>query len=328
MEIVKYADKYRDMWEAFIEPPVSLNGTFLHSRRFLDYHPPGRFTDSSLLFFHKDQLAAVIPACLDYEEGQTTFHSHKGSTFGGIVVAKDAYRLNVAKEIIDALAAYLADNGYRRAYLKNTPPTFAAAPTDLLDYLLFLQGYSDYKELCVYLDFAAYDTANIEKNFNKLRKRKIKTARDNKLAFRELHDEEISGFYELLTRNLMKFQTRPVHSLDELLDIKKERLHDIVTFFGCFAADKLLAAAMCFAFRRDCLHTQYLCLDYDYAGLGAMDFLDYNMITYAVENGFRRFSFGKCTEERGRVLNQSLAEFKESFGGGYVNNITYYKELP
>jgi hypothetical protein len=327
MEIVRYEEKYRDLWEAFVEPPLSLNGTFLHSRRFLDYHPPGRFTDNSLLFFHKDKLAAVIPACVELADGLKTLHAHKGSTFGGIVVARDSYRIKDVEEIITLLDAYLSDNGFHAVYLKNTPPTFAAMPTDLLDYLLFLHGYSDYKELCVYIDFSEYDTADIENNFHKLRKRKIKTARENGLVFRKLHDDEIPAFYAILTRNLAKFQTVPVHTLGELQDFKKERLPDIVTFFGCFLEEKLIAAAMCFAFHRDCLHTQYLCLDYDYSQLGAMDFLDYNMITYAIEHGFKGFSFGKCTEEQGRIFNQPLAEFKESFGGSYVNNVTFYKKL-
>lgn len=51
------------LWEHFVQN--SRNGTFMQQRKFLNYHPPGKFIDRSLLVFDKkQQLLAVIPAAI------------------------------------------------------------------------------------------------------------------------------------------------------------------------------------------------------------------------------------------------------------------------
>ena len=85
MKIVKYESTYEDIWDSFITEK-SCNGTFLQSRRFLNYHPEGRFADTSYLVFNdKQHLVAVCPACEIIEDGKKIFYSHSGSTYGGIV---------------------------------------------------------------------------------------------------------------------------------------------------------------------------------------------------------------------------------------------------
>ena len=54
LEIVKYEDKYQEAWDQFVLKN-SVNGTFLQTRNFLNYHPEGRFVDASVLVM---QLAA------------------------------------------------------------------------------------------------------------------------------------------------------------------------------------------------------------------------------------------------------------------------------
>ena len=63
--IESYEKKYEQLWDDFVLNK-SINGTFLQSRSFLNYHPEDRFEDCSLLIFNqKDNLAAVIPGCKD-----------------------------------------------------------------------------------------------------------------------------------------------------------------------------------------------------------------------------------------------------------------------
>ena len=40
----KYEDSLEEQWDKFIAEK-SINGTFLQSRRFFNYHPAGRFKD-------------------------------------------------------------------------------------------------------------------------------------------------------------------------------------------------------------------------------------------------------------------------------------------
>ena len=44
----KYEDSLEEQWDKFIAEK-SINGTFLQSRRFFNYHPAGRFKDVSLV---------------------------------------------------------------------------------------------------------------------------------------------------------------------------------------------------------------------------------------------------------------------------------------
>lgn len=69
----QYTEKNENEWDKFVLEE-SINGTFLQSRRFLNYHPVGRFEDCSLMIFdEKNNLCAVIPACVVEENSQKNF---------------------------------------------------------------------------------------------------------------------------------------------------------------------------------------------------------------------------------------------------------------
>ena len=61
MTISLYREEDIDRWDSFIRDS-SINGNFLQSRRFLSYHPKGRFEDCSLLYSDKKgNLRGLIP---------------------------------------------------------------------------------------------------------------------------------------------------------------------------------------------------------------------------------------------------------------------------
>lgn len=138
---------------------------------------------------------------------------------------------------------------------------------------------------------------------------------------------EIELFYNILCDNLKKFNSKPVHILEELIDFKKNRLKDIVDFYGVYKDDILIAGSMVFKFGSKVFHTQYLAADQKYLNLYPMNFLDTNLIKTAKDEGFKYFSFGISTENHGKILNYNLAEFKEGFGTTYSLNKTFYKNL-
>lgn len=81
--IRSYREADEAAWDDFIEHQA-VNGTFLQTRRFLNYHPKDRFQDCSLIIEDKKgHIAAVCPACCVEENGEKQFISHMGSTFGG-----------------------------------------------------------------------------------------------------------------------------------------------------------------------------------------------------------------------------------------------------
>lgn len=86
----KYEDSLEEQWDKFIAEK-SINGTFLQSRRFFNYHPAGRFKDVSLVVYNeKNNIAALIPACNMSRMGKRYFSPPKESTFGGIIIDKEA----------------------------------------------------------------------------------------------------------------------------------------------------------------------------------------------------------------------------------------------
>ena len=59
--VVLYEDKYEKDWDELVLNK-SMNGNFLQTRNFLNYHHNGKFKDHSLMFFKGETLAAVMQA--------------------------------------------------------------------------------------------------------------------------------------------------------------------------------------------------------------------------------------------------------------------------
>ena len=81
-EIVRYTPELKAQWDSFVRK--SRNGTFLFLRDYMDYHRQ-RFTDFSLLIFHKQSLVALLPLNKE-RDGSVT--SHSGLTYGGLITDK------------------------------------------------------------------------------------------------------------------------------------------------------------------------------------------------------------------------------------------------
>ena len=326
LNIVKYNDSFENKWDDFIEKE-SLNGTLLHSRNFLNYHPKDRFEDCSLIVMNGTNIVAVVPACKIVEEGKTYFSSHSGSTFGGIVLNGNSYNISTLSEIIPMLENYLSDNGFTDIIYKNAPDIFCEREMGLLDYMLFKNDYRQYNELSFVIPTNSLKE-DVTANFVYGRRRHYKYSLKNNLDFKELvSDEEVSVFHEVLCENLKKFNTKPVHTCNEILEFKNKRFPENVKFYGVYKENKLIAGSMVFLFGKRVFHTQYLAAHPDFLNLYPMEFMDTNMIKVARDMDYKYFSFGISTEEHGKILNEGLAMFKEGFGSSYSINRSYFKIL-
>ena len=323
-----YNDSKENEWDDFIENK-SINGTFLQSRRFLNYHPLGRFKDVSLVIYNKkNNIAALCPACELDEEGDRVFYSHKGSTFGGLIVDKKHYNAKYITALVFELREYLIEKGYSKAYFKMTSDIFATEETDLFQYVFQTVGCKEYKELSTYINFDKYK-GDILSNFIHGKRTHVHNCIKEGLEMRELDtDDEIAEFYNILCGNLSKYDTKPVHTLNELLEFKKTRFIKECGFFGIFKKNEMMAGTMMFYFDNvGCAHAQYLASKQEYKKLSPMTFLYYSMIDEMKKRGYRKVSWGIATEIMGAVLNMGLITYKEDFGSSYVNNCTYLMEL-
>ena len=275
LSVKLYDVDMKEKWDDFVLHH-SVNGTFLQTRNFLEYHG-NRFEDTSLLITKSENtIVAVIPACTCVEEGRKIFYSHKGSTFGGIVISEQFNNIEHVQCLMDTLEEWFTDNQYKEVWLKCTSEIFATGNINLLYYFLFQRGYQPYEEISCYIDFGHYND-DIPSNFSYGRRRDYKYSLKNKLSIRMIDTkEEIHAFYDILCANLKKFDAVPVHSLPELLEFKESRLPDIVEFYGVFLQDKMIAGSMVFNFDNRVFHTQYLAADQEYLKMFPMNYMDRN----------------------------------------------------
>ena len=324
LAIEPYEPSFSDKWDAFVLDK-SANGTILQSRRFLSYHPDGRFVDASLIIKKGTELVGVVPAAQVEDNGLRVFSSHPGSTFGGLVVSADFLSAEASTEVALLVDEWIWEHGYDRAVMKLTSRTFSRRESSSLDYALQHAGYKPFGELSFVIDLNDYPHP-VEKNFTARRRRDCRYGEKAGCEFSRLsRDDEIARFYEILKASLAKFNAKPVHTLDELLDFKNNRLADECRFYGVFLGSEMIAGSMVFLFGSDVFHTQYLAADPEHLDCFPMNFLDWNLIRIASEEGFSSFSFGISTEEHGKILNTSLARFKDGFGCEHCINWTYEK---
>ena len=325
LSIKEYTPKEKAVWDDFVLNH-SINGTFLQTRQFLEYHKD-RFDDTSLII-HKgtDTMVAVVPACIIIKETRKKFSSHCGSTFGGIVLGTIFNNIEHVEAIFEVLENYFIAQKYDEIEIKCTSSIFASGDTHLLSYFLFQKGYCAYDELSCLIDFKQYQE-DVISNFTARKRRDYRYSLKYNMKFKKLDSTDaIEEFYGVLCDNLKKYNTAPVHTLYELIELKEKRLTNVIEFYGVYYTNIMIAGSMVFKFGHNVFHTQYLAANQQYLKLYPMNFLDTNLIQVAKEEGFQYFSFGISTEEHGKVLNKHLAQFKEGFGTQYGINKTYIKK--
>lgn len=323
--IRKYTENDELLWDEFVLNN-SVNGTFLQSRKFLNYHPKDRFIDFSLLFYLKERLVAVCPACMVDDNGKV-FVSHQGSTYGGLVLGKELLRLELIVSVLELLQKYLIECDFTKTILKPTMSLLCKEQDESLSYAFNYCGFTEYRELNLYIDYSTYDK-DVMVNFSKLKKRQVSKCIKEGLVLRELvAKKEIEEFHRVLKENLKKFDKDPVHSVDELIDLK-QRFPEIINFYGAYLNDSLLSCTMVFDFPSvKCAHTQYLAAQNVEGNLSPMSFIYYSMAKLYQERGYKYLSWGIATEHYGEGINWGLMRNKEEYGSFHGINRIYEKEL-
>ena len=324
LRIEKYNNSLSALWDRFVLQE-SMNGTFLQTRKFIEYHPVGKFTDSSLIVYKGNTIVAVLLACVLSNDSAKIFFSHKGTTFGGIIISHQFYSALNMDMLMTELDGYFVKEGYDKVILKMTAPIFCRQNSELIDYFLYQRGYAQYNELNYYMKLERYQDDIIEQ-FSTNKRRNYRYSLKNNLTFSRLDSaEEIRHFYNVLLQNLKKLGLPCVHRYDELLDLKFNRFFDNIEFYGVYHDEVMIAGSMVFLFHGDILHTQYLASDENYLKLFPMDFLIYHLIETALQKQMKYLTLGICTEDNGKYLNLGLSRFKEGFGADFCINRTYYK---
>lgn len=326
--IEKYTEEKEIEWDIFVEKQ-SINGTFLQSRRFLNYHPKERYKDASLMVYdYNHKLVAVCPANIKNQDDERIFYSHSGSTFGGLVVEKKHYHIRYILPMVMELKEYLVKCQYSEAYIKITSDLLSLVNTDLLQYAFYYCGFSEHKELNLYINYNSYKDS-ILSNFSQGKRGHINACLKEGIYTKTLcTEDEIVNFYKLLCCTLEKYNLKPIHSIEELIEFKDVRLREECEFYGAYIGTEMVAASMMFYFEKSkCAHAQYLVANPYYNRISTMSYMYYSMIEEMKKKKYNYLSWGIVTEKNGYVINEGLANSKESFGSDYCVNYEYYINL-
>lgn len=299
--IKRYMPQDAPAWNAFLQ--ASANGTFLHDRRFVEYHAD-RFEDHSLIARAGDKIVAVLPANRVGE----TLHSHGGLTYGGFVVGP-TMSAALMIEIVAHLREVLPSMGFKTLAYKAIPHIFHRYPAEQDVYALVQAGGQ-----LVRCDLSSVIAIGDAPSMSQSKRRGVKRAHKAGLEIKETSD--FAPFWSVLeTRLVQAHETSPTHSLSEIEHLKAH-FPENIRLFTAQCGDDVQAGVLMF----DCgpaVHVQYMATTEEGRDNGALDLI----IVHLIQDVFslrRWFDFGVSTTQGGRCLNVGLAHQKERFGARSV----------
>jgi hypothetical protein len=296
--VKRYESKYFDDWNAFIS--TAKNATFLFNRNFMEYHSD-RFKDFSLMIYDQEKLVAVLPA---NRVGATVF-SHQGLTYGGLVLPPNSKLYNVIF-IFKSILSFLNENAITTFNIKKIPSIYCDTFSDETDYLVSIcKGITKMKH--------AVSVINLDSNFKISKSRRECINRGKKLNLVIKEEENLELFWnDILIPNLMeKYNSKPVHSIEEILYLK-EKFPKNIKHFNVFHNDKLVCGTTLFI-TNDVVKPQYISGNEDNNLLGSIDYL-YDFLINEVSKGKKFFDFGPSHENNGLNIVKNINFWKESFG--------------
>ncbi|GLB50010.1 GNAT family N-acetyltransferase [Neptunitalea lumnitzerae] len=274
----------------------------------MEYHSD-MFTDFSLLVFKEDKLVAVLPA--NIKDG--VVYSHQGLTYGGLFT-NFPIKLEDYITIFYDILQFLKEQHVKNLVIKKIPSIYCTTSNEALEYVLFiLQANLLKTETLTSID------RGLDLPFSRSRVNGNKRGIKNALTIKE--DEDFEMFWkQILEPNLQhRFQTLPVHSLDEMR-LLKTRFPENIKQFNVFKEANLVAGTTLFI-TDDVIHCQYISGDEDRNKNGSLDFLFTNLVKDLFPDK-RYFDFGTSNENNGKSINKGLQYWKEGFGGQtYVQNV-------
>ena len=306
-DIIRYTADRAGEWDAFVAK--SKNATFLHYRRYMDYHSD-RFSDYSLLFYVGRRLYAVMPA---HEVG-TWFCTHRGLTYGGLLM-DDAVTTADVLVLFDELNHYLRSQGFSRVLYRAIPWVYHRLPSEEDLYAMFWKCGARLQQRMSGTVISLGEHVPWRKDH----RRRLRQALTQ--GIRVERDGSLEAFWPLLNDNLMrKFNAQSVHTLDEILLLKSRFPQNIIQY-NAYLGDELVGG-ITFYIMGHVLHGQYSGTNDEGKQCGAMEAI-YEQVMFHDFVDMRYLDFGTSNEDGGRLLNEGLIDHKEAYGGRTVCYDTY-----
>jgi len=313
-----YTDEFDIHWDDFVQQ--SRNGTFMQQRKFINYHPPGKFHDYSLMVYDdQNQLIAVIPAALKKEGDIPIFSSYPGASHGGIIV-NQKFDTAKALELIPLLLEHCRSLSFKEIEMKMVPRIYHSWPTDEIDFSLRYHGFSpEISELATVLPLKEIDRVNSYMKKSAIRNRN----KAINLGVTSMESDDYASFWRILEFNLKeRHNALPTHTYENMLAIL-QRYPDQVKLFASFYEGKMIAGVLVFLLNNRVINCFYISHNDQYQHLRPLNLVFSHLIAWGLEEGFHFVDWGISTENKGKVANSGLFNFKEGFGGRGILRETY-----
>jgi hypothetical protein len=306
LEISTFDNSQESQWESFCESCI--NSTFLHSRSFLNYHGE-RFKDVSLFIKDSKDIIALIPLAVSPADSSVIV-SHPGITFGGII---HSGKLRGPKmiEAIKLISHFLNRQGFRELIYKAPPQIYSLSPSQDDIFALHSLGAQRFRT-----DLSS--TIDLTQPFELSERRRRGLKKASKLIDLSSDDDYLDELWEVIRENLArKHNVKPVHSLDELLQLKKKFPHQIFIRVGL--VDGKVEGGMVFFGTPRVWHAQYIAASLKGYENCVLDSVTFHAIQDAQEAKIHYFDFGISNDpSKNNELNEGLFKFKSEFGSGAI----------
>ncbi len=265
----------------------------------MDYHHD-RFEDFSLLVFKDEKLMAICPANIV----QNKVFSHQGLTYGGFLLSENI-KFNDVLNAWKGVLQYLYVNGVLELIMKLSPKIYHKLPSDEIDYLLFKSNAILYKRDII----SALKLKTI--NYSKSRTEGIK--RGEKHQLKVVEEDDLSKFWNhILIPNLKdKYQVNPVHTLEEIQELKNKFKNNI-RHFNVYFNNTIVAGTTIFETKR-VARAQYISGDESKNQLGSLDFL-YDYLLTNVFDQKDYLDLGSSNGSNDESIKSGMLTWKEGFG--------------
>ncbi len=310
MYIESYTPARQSVWDDFVSR--SRNATFIHFRRFMDYHSD-RFPDESLLLYDdRGRLLALLPAT----GSGTIVSSHAGLTYGGWILGMSKPDVVRLLDCWKLMSDYFVSRGYDTLIYKPVPHIYHRYPSDEDLYVLFRHNAEIE---------ASYVSSVIDLScplpFNTGARRHVRRA--SSLGLSISRSDDYAGFWSILSERLMdRYGAVPVHSLEEIRMLYERFPENIRLWVVSGASGEMLAGTVLFVCGR-VIKAQYIASSVSGREVNAVDFLFDHLISTATAEGYSFFDLGHSCEDGGRSINLGLIAQKCSYGGRAIVHSTY-----
>ena len=328
IEYKVYSHNEKQAWNNFVD--ANKNSTIFHSQLFLDYHVDRQFPNHSLMFYKNGKLDAIFTGS-EYisSNGDKILFSHPGASFGGII--QQNHSLADTLEIISLIEEYAKKNHFNQITIIPIPPIYLENHNDAFLYALKLKQF---KEIERYYSSVIPVESDINKQLKRINKNKGRTSNyynmiieDNELEIE--WSEDFDQFYPILLENKKRYDSKPTHSLKELIRLN-QLMPKNIKLLTTKKNNMIIGGNLIFVANSNVAIIFYNMINYKFADLQIATIQVIESMRWAYKNKYQYSDFGishETGENNFLIPKMSLIKFKEEFGAFGALRLVLNKRL-